>query len=312
MKHRMIISFCIHDTRMGLMEGDNMTIKQMREIKEKRGYSYAQLSEYTGVPAITLQKIFSGKTKSPRVATLNAIEKVLGGAEEQFQGKAFEYGKSGYSTGDDHGNILREEEPVFGNPDGIKYGNPGKRQGEFTLDDYYALPDEQRVELIDGVFYDMSAPRVVHQDISYVIHSAIADYIKKNKGKCKAFFAPVDVQIDCDDKTMVQPDVLVICDREKIKGFGIYGAPDFLVEILSKSTRKKDMTIKLTKYSEAGVREYWIVDPHKRMLIIYNFMEEDFMPVMMPLKGEAPVAIYDGKLKISLDEIAASIDEFGE
>ena len=70
-----------------------MTIKQMREIKEKRGYSYAQLSEYTGVPAITLQKIFSGKTKSPRIATLNAIEKVLGGDEEKFQGKAFEYGK---------------------------------------------------------------------------------------------------------------------------------------------------------------------------------------------------------------------------
>ncbi|WP_035791533.1 Uma2 family endonuclease [Butyrivibrio sp. AE3006] len=312
-----------------------MTIKQMREIKETRGYSYSQLSEYTGVPSITLQKIFTGKTKNPRKATLDAIERVLSGNEATYQGKAYEYGSSGFSgnTGDTlfdlqntNSSMLMEGTPAFSSdettngdntlrqptPEGIKYGSPYKKQGEFTLEDYYALPDEQRVELIDGVFYDMPSPRIVHQDISYVIHSAIADFIKKNKGKCKAFSAPVDVQIDCDDKTMVQPDVLVICDRSKIKVFGVYGAPDFLVEILSKSTRKKDMTIKLAKYEEAGVREYWIIDPHKKCLIKYNFMDEDFIPEIMPLKGEAPVAIYDGKLKISLDEIAASIEEFGE
>ena len=283
-----------------------MTIDQMIEIKENRGYSYSQLSEYTGVPSITLQKIFTGKTKNPRRATLNAIERVLSGDEAEYQGKAYEYG--------DSAGLLMEPSPLatLSSTNDDKYGNPNKKQGEYTLEDYYALPDEQRVELIDGVFYDMSSPRIVHQDISYVIHSAIADYIKKNKGKCKAFFAPVDVQLDCDDKTMVQPDVLVVCDRSKIKGFGIFGAPDFLVEILSKSTRKKDMTIKLYKYQQAGVREYWIVDPYKKCLIIYNFMDEDFVPEVLPLKGEAPVAIYDGKLRISLDEIAASIDEFGE
>jgi Uma2 family endonuclease len=289
-----------------------MTIKQMREIKENRGYSYSQLSEYTGVPAITIQKILTGVTKNPRTATLNAIERVLGAGDDHYRGKASEY--------ENNESFVREDTPTYGAdnsdkvtyPEGIKYGNPYKRQGEFTLEDYYALPDEQRVELIDGVFYDMSAPRIVHQDISYLIHSSIADYIKKNKGKCKAFFAPVDVQIDRDNKTMVQPDVLVICDRSKIKGFGVFGAPDFLVEILSVSTRKKDMTIKLAKYQEAGVREYWIVDPKNRILITYNFMDEEFVPVILPLKGEAPVAIFDGKLKINLDEISASIDEFGE
>ena len=289
-----------------------MTIKQMREIKENRGYSYTQLSEYTGVPAITIQKILTGVTKTPRKATLNAIEKVLGASDDFYRGKASEY--------EDNESCVREDSPKYNAdnsnkatyPEGIKYGNPSKRQGEFTLEDYYALPDEQRVELIDGVFYDMSAPRIVHQDISYLIHSAIADFIKKNKGKCKAFFAPVDVQIDCDDKTMVQPDVLVVCDRSKIQGFGIFGAPDFLVEILSDSTRKKDLTIKPSKYMEAGVREYWIVDPKKRVLITYNFMDEDFVPVVLPLKGEAPVAIFDNRLKINLDEISESIDEFGD
>ena len=283
-----------------------MTIKEMLEIKENRGYSYSQLSEYTGVPSITLQKIFTGKTKNPRTATINAIEKVLTSEESLYQGKAYEYGAI-------KSPVLMEPDAAYGDNTGDdKRGNRAKKQGEYTLEDYYALPDERRVELIDGFFYDMTSPRIVHQDISYIIHSAIANYIKKNKGDCKAFFAPVDVQLDCDDKTMVQPDVLVVCDRSKIKGFGIYGAPDFLVEILSKSTRNKDMSIKVTKYLEAGVREYWIVDPHNRRLIKYNFMDEDFVPEIMPLKGEAPVSIFDGKLNISLDEIAASIDEFGE
>lgn len=298
-----------------------MKLEQMREIKETRGYSYAQLSQYTGVPMITLQKIFTGKTKSPRKATLDAIEKVLGASEETYRGKAYAYGKEASPYGGKDPLSVHEEVSAYQygienaqevSPEGIKYGNPHKKQGEFTLEDYYALPDEQRVELIDGVFYDMSAPRIVHQDISYVIHSAIATYIKSQKGKCKAFFAPVDVQIDCDDKTMVQPDVLVVCDREKIRGFGVYGAPDFLVEILSKSTRKKDMTIKLAKYCEAGVREYWIIDPHKRVLIIHNFMDESWVPEIRPLQGEVPVAIFDGKLKINLDEVNDSIEEFGE
>lgn len=279
-----------------------MTIKEMLQIKENRGYSYSQLSEYTGVPSITLQKIFTGKTKNPRTATLNAIEKVLTSEESLYQGKAYEYGTT-------KSPVLMEPDAAYGED---SHANRAKNQGEYTLEDYYALPDERRVELIDGVFYDMTSPRIVHQDISYIIHSTIANYIKKNKGNCKAFSAPVDVQLDCDDRTMVQPDVLVVCDRSKIKGFGIYGAPDFLVEILSKSTRNKDMSIKVTKYLEAGVREYWIVDPHNRRLIKYNFMDEDFVPEIMPLKGTAPVSVFEGKLKINLDEIDASIDEFGE
>ena len=304
-----------------------MDIRTMREIREKRGYSYARLSEYSGVPAVTIQKIFSGKTKHPRKATLDALEKVLSGEESTYRGKASEYnaesaplpvsasfgcgktpaaGKPTYSgMGTDEGigcgGMLGEEEVVYGT----------KKQGEYTLDDYYALPDERRVELIDGVFYDMSSPRTVHQSIAGVIFLAISNHIRKNKGDCRAFIAPVDVQLDCDDRTMVQPDVLVVCDRSKIKGFGIYGAPDFVAEILSRSTRKKDMSLKLSKYMEAGVREYWMIDPYKRTVITYNFMEEDFIPGVRPLQGKLPVAVFDGALEISLDEIASSIDEYG-
>jgi Uma2 family endonuclease len=109
---------------------------------------------------------------------------------------------------------------------------------------------------------------------------------------------------------MVEPDLLVVCGKDKLKNFGIYGAPDFVLEVLSKSTRKKDMTLKLSKYMTAGVREYWIVDPFKETLITYNFMEEDFIPQVHPLEGSIPVAISQGELLIDLAPLAELIQDF--
>jgi Uma2 family endonuclease len=269
----------------------------MNRIKEDRGYSYKKLSEYTGVPVVTLQKVFSGATAQPRKATLDAIERVLTADEEVYRGKAYEY--SAESGEDDM--AVRE----------AAFSYSAKKQGEYTLEDYYALPDERRVELIDGVFYDMSSPRTVHQDIVTYIHMAFYDFFRREKKPCKVYESPMDVQLCCDRRTMVQPDLLVVCDRDKIRGFGIYGAPDFVLEVLSKSTRRKDMTLKLQKYLEAGVREYWIIDPCKELLIIYDFSDEDFVPRIYPLTGSAPVAISDGALSIDLEPVAESIRELG-
>jgi Uma2 family endonuclease len=280
------------------MEDLMMTIEEMRNIRDSRGYSFKKLSEYSGVPVVTLQKIFSGATANPRKSTLDAIERVLLADEAVFRGKAFEY-KEGV------------KEDTFMVKDNESSYIPGKKQGEYTLEDYYTLPDEQRVELIDGVFYDMSSPRTVHQDIIFYIHLSFYNHIREKKKPCKVFEAPVDVQLDCDNRTMVQPDVLVICDRDRLKGFGIYGAPDFVLEVLSKSTRKKDMSIKLEKYLYAGVREYWVIDPYKEVLITYNFMDEDFVPCIHPLTGSVPVAISDGELEIDMEPVAESIRELG-
>lgn len=90
-----------------------------------------------------------------------------------------------------------------------------KRQGEYTLADYYAFPDDRRVELIDGVIYDMAAPGLLHQRICGEIFRQIANHITDKKGACIPFIAPVDVQLDCDDKTMVQPDIGILCDINK-------------------------------------------------------------------------------------------------
>lgn len=275
-----------------------MTIEEMNRIKEERGYSFKMLSEYSGVPEVTLQKIFSGTTKNPRVATLAAIEKVLLSEESAYQGKAIKY-------------TLRSNETPSRVSEALSAYGIKKKQGEYTLDDYNKLPDEQRVELIDGVFWEMNSPRTVHQDIVSYIHMEFYSFIKAKKKPCKVFESPTDVQICCDNRNMVQPDVLVICDRDKIKGFGIYGAPDFVLEVLSKSTRKKDMSVKLNKYVEAGVREYWIIDPDKKVLITHNFMDEEYLPEIHELTGSVPVAISDGELFIDLEPIMESIEELG-
>lgn len=275
-----------------------MTREEMIRIKEERGYSFKKLSEYTGVPVVTLQKVFSGATENPRRATLDAIEQVLSADESVYQGKAYEYA-----------SVKKTDLPVV--REAVSEYGVEKKQGEYTLEDYYALPEDKRFELIDGVLFEMSSPSLVHQDIAAIIHMAFYDYIRKTKKPCKVFEAPLDVQLDCDNRTMVEPDVLVVCDRDRLRRFGVYGSPDFVLEILSKSTRKKDMTIKLAKYLEAGVREYWIIDPDKEILITYDFSDEEFVPCVHPLKGSVPVAISGGELEIDLEPVAESIRELG-
>lgn len=273
-----------------------MTIEEMKQIKEERGYSLKKLSEYSGVPVVTLQKVFAGTTANPRKATLDAIEKVLLADEKIYQGKAYQYNQDVIQ------NVMLVRETS---------DYSFEAEGPYTIKDYNALPDECRVELIDGYFFEMNAPRTVHQDIAFIIHMQFYNYICKNKKPCKVFESPIDVQICCDEKNMLQPDVIVVCDRDKIKGFGIYGAPDFILEILSKSTRNKDLTIKLKKYFESGVREYWIIDPIKKVLITYDLEDENYIPMVHPLEGKVPVAISGGELEIELEAVAESIRELG-
>ena len=154
----------------------------------------------------------------------------------------------------------------------VTYLAEKKKQGEYTISDYYAIPEDVRAELIDGVIYDMAPPLSVHQLLSAKIHGYLARYIEKKGGSCIPFFAPIGVQLDKDDKTIVEPDILIVCDRNQITRRGIYGAPDFVIEILSESTKKKDSYLKLMKYQNAGVREYWLVDPEKKKVIVYDFL----------------------------------------
>lgn len=179
----------------------------------------------------------------------------------------------------------------------------GRQQGEYTLEDYYALPEDQRVELIDGNFFVMEAPTLLHQMLGGEIYHVLHEHIKRKKGLCIAAYAPLDVQLDCDNRTMVQPDVLVVCDRKKIVRRGvIFGAPDLVVEILSPSTRRKDMYLKLKKYEGAGVREYWLVDPDRKRVVAYD-LENRECPVAYSFEDAVPVRIFGGECVVDFREI---------
>ena len=177
-----------------------------------------------------------------------------------------------------------------------------KTQGEYTVEDYLAWPEDERVELIDGVIYEMASPIDRHQLIASEIGNILRNFIKENQGECIPFSAPIDVQLDMDDKTMVQPDVLVVCDRNKLKNGRLFGAPDFVAEVLSPSSRKKDSYIKLGKYSNANVREYWLVDPDKKRIVVYDFANEELAKVYT-FKEKVPVSIFNGHCEVDFAEI---------
>lgn len=145
----------------------------------------------------------------------------------------------------------------------------------FTTEDIYNLPEGTRAELIDGQIFYMAPPSRKHQQILLFLSRSIADYIDRHAGSCEVDIAPFAVFLNEYDQNYVEPDISVICDKNKLTDKGCYGAPDWIIEIVSPGSRRMDYFIKLFKYRTAGVNEYWIVDPDKRRVQIYNFESED-------------------------------------
>ncbi len=167
-----------------------------------------------------------------------------------------------------------------------------RREKTYTVEDIYALPDGERAELVDGVVYDMSPPSRRHQRILLHLGRKIADYIEGKKGECEVNIAPFAVFLTKDDSNYVEPDISVVCDAGKLTDKGCNGAPDWVIEIVSKSSRHMDYYIKLFKYQKAGVREYWIVDPEKEVVTVYSFENETME--QYAFEDAVPVGIYDG------------------
>ena len=145
----------------------------------------------------------------------------------------------------------------------------------YTIKDIYNLPDGKRAELIDGQIYYMAPPTFKHQKLIFELSLIIGNYIKSKKGSCEVVPAPFAVFLNEDDKTYVEPDISVICDKSKITEHGCVGAPDWIIEVVSPSSRQMDYFTKLFKYRSTGVREYWIVNPMKNTIRVYNFESED-------------------------------------
>ncbi len=143
-----------------------------------------------------------------------------------------------------------------------------------TAEDYWALPEGVRAELIDGQLWDLASPSRMHQEIVYEVGRKVGDHIASQGGSCKVYPAPFAVNLFADDSTFVEPDLSVICDRSKLSDRGCEGAPDLVMEVVSPSNPGMDYVSKLNLYHEAGVREYWICDPQRGQVLCYDFDSE--------------------------------------
>lgn len=170
----------------------------------------------------------------------------------------------------------------------------------YTYRDYLTWPDEVRCELIDGEVYMMApAPMLAHQEVVGEIFRQAANALQ---GKtCRALVAPLDVRLprhdEADEETdvVVQPDVLVVCDPNKLDKRGVRGAPDWVVEVLSPSTAGHDHIQKRRIYERHGVREYWLVHPVDRLLTVYRLLDGEFgKPDIFELQGVTPVQAIPG------------------
>ena len=161
-----------------------------------------------------------------------------------------------------------------------------------TLEQYEALPEDLRVEVFDGVVYDMASPSQEHQTISMELSTVLNTYIRGKKGSCRVFHAPFDVKLSEQPLTIVQPDLMIVCDKDKLDGKRCNGAPDFIIEIVSPGNPADDYIRKLYYYKNAGVREYWIVDPRRKNVTI-NFFEGNTLNVQYSFDSVIKVNIYD-------------------
>ena len=166
-------------------------------------------------------------------------------------------------------------------------------QKTYTVEDIYNLPEGQRAELIDGNLYNMAPPTRQHQQIILYLARKISDYIDEKKGTCEVDLAPFAVFLNEDHRNYVEPDISVICDKNKLTDKGCNGAPDWIIEVVSPGSQRMDCMIKLFKYRTAGVKEYWIVDPVKEKVVVYCY-ENDSDPYLYSFDVDIPVGIYPG------------------
>ena len=165
------------------------------------------------------------------------------------------------------------------------------QERSYTTEYIYSLPEGQRAELIDGQIYNMAPPNFLHQKLIMELSAAIHQYIKSKKENCEVLPAPFAVFLNADNKTYVEPDISVICDNDKLDERGCNGAPDWIIEIASPSTERMDYGIKLFKYRSAGVREYWIVNPLKQTVMVYDF-QDNLGTKQYSFDEAIPVCIY--------------------
>ena len=259
--------------------GDHMKVSELKARKIELGYTNEMVSKLSGVPLGTVQKIFGGATAAPRYETLKQIERALFPGAGQSREDELYGASSGSIRYEDIVNSSSVTEPLsVRETSALEYygynnfAYAGKKQGDYTVDDLLALPEGLSVELIDGCLYDMAPPTTVHQYLIGQVFRQIDNILVEQGNKhCMPIIAPAGVQLFRDKRNLLLPDLMVVCDKSNFRKGVVYGAPDLVMEVLSPSTGGYDRLLKLNKYWEGGVREYWIIDPKHEQVIVYCF-----------------------------------------
>lgn len=259
---------------------------------KRKGYTVDELARRSGVPMKVILGAAEEGTRGIEKSMAERLDSVLNPAAKQDMPQGAEC-------------IIREAVSSYGADQAV---DRGKETEGYTLKEYEKLSEQRNLELIDGMLFEMNAPDLNHQDMAFILGELIRNYIRKKKGECRMYLSP-EVRPVLSEQTIVQPDIAVICDRNKLMKKRVEGAPDFVIEILSPSTREKDLGIKLRKYREAKVREYWAVDLEKERVITY-FFEENDMPLLYGLGALVPVRIFGEELKIDFSKVMRELPAF--
>lgn len=264
-----------------------MTLSELKERKRELGLTNKDIAERAFMPLSTVEKVFGGTVSSPRRDTLMRLSMAL--QEESFIYDRMER--------DLDQSMVSDVKAAY---------SAEKKRTSYTMDDYWKISEIRRVELIDGQIYDMASPSTVHQRIVWDIFVQLRQNKNKCNKDCTVYASPATVQLDADDRTGLQPDVFVICDRKMDNGKTVFGAPEFVVEVVSPGNRSYDMNFKLHKYSNAGCREYWIVDYERDKILKYDFTQDSLVE-MYTFSDKVPVAISDGKCSVDFAIIKEEI-----
>lgn len=301
-----------------------MTIDEMRAIKKEFGLTYELIARESGIPLSTVSKVLSGVTESPRRETAATLAEYFTKLKAQPLIAATNSNRAALSQDD---LLLRAADRIPLSNE-VHESSPAYNVHKYvTIQERDALPEEKRTELIDGVLYDMASPSFFHQVLCSQIFLQLQDCIQREKKNCHALVAPFDVVLkDENPATVVQPDVLVICDKTRIRGQNgplgpgtkYYGGPELVIEVLSPSTRKKDAIIKVEKYLNAGVHELWLVDPDSRKVMVYDLdtyrdpEKQSEMIYLYSFDQKVPVLSSGGACEVDFGAIMKEIELFFE
>ena len=165
------------------------------------------------------------------------------------------------------------------------------QQRVLPLDEYEALPEDTRAEVFEDQIQYRASTSQIHQTILLALSSYLNSYVKSKERLCKVISAPFDVKLDDHLLLIVQPDIMIVCDKSKLDGKRCNGAPDFIIEIVSPNNSSDDYIKKLYYYKKYGVREYWIVDPNRRTVSV-SYFEGDMISIPYAFSSTIKVNIY--------------------